>query len=218
MSFLLWHRDRKLGFASPRVVMRASEVPLLADAQALRDRMEQVNDEEAQRVSAATEEARVRGYVQGREEGERAAQEELAETVVELTQAAAGERERLRSEIATLALEVVRKLMAQMPADPVLVALAETAARDMLPTQTMTLIVHPERCDAVRERLARTTSADGDGPAPRFEVRGDPACALDTCVIETEHGSVDASLEAQLERLARAWGVSQRITELKAAA
>jgi flagellar biosynthesis/type III secretory pathway protein FliH len=52
----------------------------------------------------------------------------------------------------------------------------------------------------------------------RFEVRGDAACALDTCLIETEHGSVDASLNAQLERLALAWGVTEAIAELKVAA
>jgi len=219
MSFLIWHRDRDLGFGSSRIVLRAREVPLLADAEALRDRIEQLSDEESRRISAATEQARAQGHEAGRAQGRQQARDELAETVIALTQAAAHERERMRGEIAALALEVVRKLMAQLPADGVLVALAETAARDMLPTQTMTLIVHPERCDAVRERLAATAAmAASEGPAMRFDVRSDAACGLDTCLIETEHGSVDASLDAQLERLGRAWGVAERLTELKAAA
>jgi flagellar biosynthesis/type III secretory pathway protein FliH len=219
MSFLLWHRDRKLAIGSSRVVMRAHEVPVVAEAAALRDRLEQMNDEEARRIEAAAEEARVNGYVAGREEGQRAARDELAETITELTHAAARERERMRIEIAALALEVTRKLMAQLPADGVLVALAEAAARDMMPTQTMTLIVHPQRAESVRERLAANAgAAAAEGAAVRFEVRGDAACQLETCLIETEHGSVDASLDAQLERLARAWGVSETLGELKVAA
>jgi flagellar biosynthesis/type III secretory pathway protein FliH len=217
MRFLLWHRDRKLAFGSSRVVLRANEVPLLADAEALRDRIEQLNDEEARRIATAAEQARLQGHQTGLEQGQRAARDEVAATLTELALAAAQERERMRSEIAALALEVTRKVLAQLPADAVLVGLAETAAHDMLPTHTMTLIVHPQRCDAVRERLAAATALAGDGAALRFEVRADAACHIDTCLIETEHGSVDASLDAQLERLARAWGVSETF-ELKVAA
>ena len=81
------------------------------------------------------------------------------------------------------------------------------SAREMLPTQTLTLIVHPDQCDAVRTRLAASAAASADAPAPRFEVQPDPDCRHGVCRIETEHGTVDASLEAQLARLATAWGV-----------
>jgi len=40
-------------------------------------------------------------------------------------------------------------------------------------------------------------------------VQPDSDQASDTCRIETEHGSIDASLEAQLSRLANAWGLAQ---------
>ena len=209
MTFLLWHRDRSVGFASSRVVLRAAEVPLLGDAQALRDRLEQVLEEQEQRIAAAGEEARVKGYVQGREQGALEARDEAAAAMVDLAQAAEQERARVRDEIATLALHVVRKLLGQLPGDGVLAALAETAAREMLPTQTLTLFVHPDQCDAVRARLGATTSASLDAPAPRFDVQPDPNSAADVCRIETEHGSVDASLEAQLTRLASAWGVTR---------
>lgn len=207
MSYLLWHRDRNVGFASSRVVLRAAEVPLIADAHTLRDRLEQLRDEEVQRIAATAEEARVKGYVAGREAGAVEARDEVAATLLDLAQVAAQERERLRGEVATLALHVVRKLLGQMPLDGIVAALAETAARDMLPTQTLTLYVHPDRADAVRARLAATTAASADAPLPRFDVQGDANAAADTCRIETEHGTIDASLDAQLARLADAWGV-----------
>src|SRR5262245_36736074 len=152
MSFVLWFRDRNVGFGSGRVVMRAAEVPMCKSAEALRDRLEQLNEGEADRIAAAAEEARVKGYVAGREEGVLQARDEMADAILELTQSAARERERVRGEVAALALEVVRKMIGGLPADAVLVGLAETAASDMLPTQTMTLVVHPQQCDAVRAR------------------------------------------------------------------
>jgi type III secretion system HrpE/YscL family protein len=208
MSYLLWHRDRNVGFASSRLVLRAAEVPLFADAHALRDRLEQLTDAQAERVAAAAEEARVKGYVEGREQAANDGREEVAATIVELNRVAIQEREQMRGEVAGLALQVVRKLLGQLPADGVLAALAETAAREMLPTQTLTLLVHPDQCDAVRARLSAAATA-ADAPAPRFDVQPDPDYAADACRIETEHGSVDASLEAQLERLANAWGLTQ---------
>jgi flagellar biosynthesis/type III secretory pathway protein FliH len=62
-------------------------------------------------------------------------------------------------------------------------------------------VLHPQQADAVRARLA---AAAGEGSAP-FTVREDASCALDTCRLETEHGSVDVSLDVQLARLAEAW-------------
>ena len=206
MSYLLWHRDRNVAFGSSRLVLRAAEVPLFADANALRERLEQLTAAQAEHVAAAGEEARVKGYVAGREQGALEAREEVAATLVELTRTANQRCEEVRGAIAGLALQVVRKLLGQVPADGVLAALAETAARELLPTQTLTLFVHPDQCDAVRARLsAASTAAD----APRFDVQPDPEHAPDSCRIETEHGSIDASLEAQLSRLANAWGLTQ---------
>jgi hypothetical protein len=165
MSFVLWFRDRNVGFGSGRVVMRAAEVPMCKSAEALRDRLEQLNEGEADRIAAAAEEARVKGFVAGREEGVLQARDEMAEAILELTQSAARQRERVRGEVAALALEVVRKMIGGLPADAVLVGLAETAASDMLPTQTMTLVVQSftrssaTRCALVSQRLRRPPPA-----------------------------------------------------------
>jgi len=207
MSYLLWQRrDRTVGIGAARVVLRAAEVPLIADAQTLRDRLEQLNQEAAQRIEAAEQDARVQGYVQGREQAAREAQDEVAATLVALERKAAQEREQVRAEIAALALQVARKMLGQLPAEDVLAALAANAARDVLNAPTLTLIVHHADCDAVRTRLAAIV--DADPSLPRFEVQPDDAVAPGTCRIETALGTVDASLDAQLTRIAAAWGVA----------
>jgi flagellar biosynthesis/type III secretory pathway protein FliH len=212
MSFVLWQRGRDTGIASNRLVLRAAEVPLLTDAQAVRDRLEALRTEQAQRIESACEQARERGHALGLEQGVLAARDNVAASLVALAQAAEHERIRVRAQAATLALQVARKLIGQLADDERLLALADTAARDMLPGSTLTLVIHPAHADALRARLsamARHASEGGTLP-PAFELRADPACALDSCRIETEFGSVDASLEAQLSRLAHAWGVGER--------
>jgi type III secretion system HrpE/YscL family protein len=201
MSFLLWQSAGDTRVASPRLVLRAAEVPLLQEALTLAARLSELHRDEAKRVADAERAAQEQGHAAGREEGRREAREQVAGSLVALAQAAAQQQERMQGQVAALALQVVRKLLGRFADDELLVALADTAARDTLAAPPLSLTVHPDRCDAVRARL------EADAPAWRCEVRGDPACPIDTCRIETELGSVDASLEAQLARLAAAWEV-----------
>lgn len=209
MSFLMWQRHADLRLASPRVVMRAAEVPLLHDAIALRDAVERLHDSEEQRIVAVADAARAQAHAQGFEAGRIEARERVATELTRVSETSALERERLRNDVGGLALQVVRKLLGQFADDALLVGLATTATDDLLPAQPLALLVHPDLCNAVRERLAAGAAADdASAPGLRIEVRGDAACARDACRIETEHGSVDASLEAQLARLAAAWNIA----------
>jgi flagellar biosynthesis/type III secretory pathway protein FliH len=207
VSFLLWQRGGAAAIASSRRVLRAAEVPLFAEANQLRDMFETLRNDQAQAVAAAAKQARAQGHAQGLEEGRRAARDELADKLTALAQAAERDRAQLRSEIAVLALQVVRKLMGEFADADRLIALAATAVQDLLPAQAMTLVVHPDLCETVRARLA-ALAGEASPPPPPFEVRGDADCAPAECHIETEHGSIDASLESQLQRLAAAWSAT----------
>lgn len=200
MSWLLWQADGATRIASPRLVLRAAEVPVLQDAQRLCAELAELQRHEAQRIAAVLETARAEGQAQGREEGLRAAREQSAAALLQLAHDAGQERERLRRDTGVLALQVVRKLLGRFAADEVLAALAETAAAEVVPAQPLVLVVHPDQAEAVRARLA----AHGV-QAAQIEVHGDAACAPDGCRLETEHGCVDAALEAQLARLEQAW-------------
>jgi flagellar biosynthesis/type III secretory pathway protein FliH len=68
--------------------------------------------------------------------------------------------------------------------------------------------VHPDACDDVRAKLA-ALAAGGAPDTPAFDVRAEIGCAPGTCRIETELGTVDASLDAQLARLSRAWSITE---------
>lgn len=203
MTFLLWHRHGDARIASPQIVLRASEVPPLRHANELCEQLAQLHREERERIASVAGDAAAQGHAQGLDEGRRTARDEIAAALLRLAQTSEREREQLRRELGALALQVVRKMLGRFADDALLAALAETAAREALPAQQLALVVHPDLCDAVRERLVAQPAPDT--PALHFEVRGDAACARDSCRLETEHGSVDASLDGQLVRLAAAW-------------
>jgi type III secretion protein L len=167
----------------------------------LRDTLERRRDEQVQAITDAIAAGRAEGHAEGLSEGRRAAAEGLAETLERLAAESQAERERLRANTAALALQVVRKLLGSFADDSVLLALAATAATDLLPGAPPALVVHPRQADALRARLQ---AAAGEG-GPMFTVRDDPSCTVDACRLETEHGSVDVSLDVQLARLAQAW-------------
>lgn len=203
MSYLLWQRDGPVRFGARRLVLRADEVPLLADAQALRDALERLHAQQQARFDADCARGHAQGVAQGVQAGREAAAEAVADTLTTLAREAAEERARLRHAVGALALQVVRKLLGHFGDDSVLAALAATAAEDLLGAPPLALVVHPDVCEAVRDRLAAMAA----GPQTlHCEVRADPAAAHGLCRLETEHGSVDASLDAQLARLQAAWG------------
>lgn len=207
MSFLLWQRESATAIASARLVLRADEVPALREAQALRDELEALHRDAQQRLAAAADAARAQGHAEGLAQGRAAARDEVAATLAALAAAAEDERVHVRGDVARLALQVARKLIGALADDERLVALAATAAREALPEGRLALAVHPERADAVRARLA-SWRGDAYAALAETDVRADETCALDHCRLDTELGSIDASPEAQLDRLAQAWGVT----------
>jgi type III secretion protein L len=207
MSFMLWQSSGPLRVASPRLVLRAEEVPVLQDAESLRQRMLTMHGEANRRLDAALAEAREQGLAEGREAGMQAVREELAKGLETLARQSAAERERLRGEIAALSLQVVRKLLGEFGEADKLVALAVSAAREALPAAPQRLVVAPAMLESVRERLAAARQRDADAPFAHCEVVADGTLSPGQCRLDTQWGSVDASLESQLDRLAAVWGV-----------
>ena len=207
MSFLLWQRGQ-LGIGSGRQVFRAAEVPLLRSACELVDRLESMRQDEATRIGAALEAGRRQGWTEGEALARQAGEAHRADEMVRLQQQSEAVREDARREVAALALQVVRKLLGGLPEGERQAALALQAARELLPARTWRLAVHPLSANSLREGLARLTAEERGGLA-EAEVCEDDTLAPGDCRLETEFGSARAGVEAQLERLAAAWGVAR---------
>lgn len=208
MNYLVWQRDAAVAIASRRRIVPAAEVPLLRDAQALCERLAALEDARPAQLAVERERARTEGWTLGREEGLAAAKDEAAAHLAALSAAFERAREQVVADVALLALAAVRKLMGTITEGDRLAALARAAALEVVQgsasAPSLRLVVADAEAEAVRARL-RVLEAQGGPPA--IEVHGDTDRPPGTCLLESLLGSVDASLEVQLARLADAWQV-----------
>ncbi len=164
-------------------------------------------------AGAEAEAARVRAGAEADREAvaARAAEEGRAEGLARAaaTLAAAGAaRDRLLAaaerEVASLALDVARKVLGrELAQDPAavtdLAARAIAAARDR---RQVVLRVNPADADAIRAAEGRLASLLTR--APGLDLREDASIERGGAIVETEAGRVDARVETQLAALARA--------------
>jgi len=197
--FMLWQRQQPVATGSDRRVFRASELPLLQDAESLRDALAEALATQGERESLAFAQARQAGHAEGLAAGHADAAQASARALLAVQARHAEALGELRSHLATLALNVVQRLIGDWPEPQRLAALAETAARDMVPCEDPVLRVRPELVTSVRAALEART----DGVP--ISVRGDADLPAGGCRLETTLGSVDASLDSQLVSLRALW-------------
>lgn len=179
----------------------------------LRDlRVRRVLDPKA--AGQAAMEDRVRdGYERGRAEGERALGEQLVRQRQETRQLLEGVLESLREAVPQLvrevepglvemALEVARKLVAELP---ITVEMVESAVREALAqveaSAEVSILLHPEDLELLRSLNSPLLESASEPYHPRF------VAALEVtrggCLVQTRFGTVDARRETKLELVKR---------------
>jgi type III secretion protein L len=186
MSYLL------LASAPSAVLLTDDPILRREDVARLNDAAEVVAGLEAHR-QAARDAAAAEGFAQGHAEGAAKAAREAAETLAGVHAALQAERARLRASSAALALDIVRRIAAGLAPEEVLAALAEQAARALLPEEPIGVRVAPDAVGAVSRRLWPIGA--------RIEVHGDPDLPAGDCVLDTPSGRTHAGLEVQLKAL-----------------
>jgi flagellar assembly protein FliH len=147
--------------------------------------------------AAGRREGEVAGYNRATAEHQ-AAVERLAQSIHEL----AGLRARLRREaegdVVQLALAIARRVLRrEMTLDPDALQGLAIAALEKLQGQNISRVtVHPSQAGLLTACLQKAGGA-------RVEVVADASYAPGSVVFETEHGNLDASIDTQLEEIAR---------------
>jgi flagellar biosynthesis/type III secretory pathway protein FliH len=156
-------------------------------------------------AAARAEAARLRAEAAeaGREEGLRALEGRRAEVEAEAARLRAEAVEGAEEEIVRLALEVAGSVLALAVQDER--AALESARRALARARgrkELAARVHP--ADAAALRAAAPALLASAPRAGRLEIQEDPAVGRGGVLLETEAGSVDARIEAQLGELGRA--------------
>ena len=209
MTYVALFATEDVSVSTPRRVLSPEDLQTLQEARDLVLVLQKQREEAEARQVAAIDKARREGYAAGFAAGEVASRGQLAQAQLHLAEASQRERRLLRQQteatVATLALEVVRKMAGELDAADVVAALAKTAVQQLIEDEPVTLVVHPRLASRVRERCLRGHGSDGRWPV--VEVQEDETLKPFDCRLVTRAGTTLAGLDAQLRRLEAVWGI-----------
>jgi flagellar assembly protein FliH len=203
--------------------LRRQADAILADARAEARRICEDAEHEAQQlIDGAAERGHAdgfqRGLAEGREQGVREGREETKEAFGERIEALVNawsdaldrwheKRAAMllaaREDVLAFAFELARKVvLRQIEIDPLIVRdqLAESLALLSRPSRVR-ISLHPEDRPLVEEIMPAVTAKYAE--IEHAELRDDPDVQRGGCVVATERGVIDATIDRQLERIAR---------------
>jgi flagellar assembly protein FliH len=150
-------------------------------------------------------------FESGRQTGERNARAEIAPviermnaSIAELTGMRHELRRRAEKDVVQLSLLIARRVLhREINVDTsALTALARVVFERLARAESYRVTVHPQFAAPVKAALSGRLSS-------RVEIDADPDSALGTFLIRSEEGSIDASVDTQLEEIGR--GLTDRL-------
>ncbi|HEV2503941.1 MAG TPA: type III secretion system stator protein SctL [Mesorhizobium sp.] len=179
-------------------ILRADEVGAWQDGYAF---IEQAKAE-AQKLNDAAKRAYAaeyaQGYKDGRTQGETDAARLVVDTSVKVDRYLAG----LETEVAGLALDVVRRVLGQFDVGTLVAKAARQAISEVRRAKYLKFRVHPQSVGRMRDELSAIL-ADGD-LGMSLEIDADDTLAPGACILSTDMAVIDAGIEAQLEAIGAA--------------
>lgn len=152
-------------------------------------------------LSSATQEyenQRQRGY----EDGMNEAKMEMAEQMIEMAERTVDYFAQVEGKVAQLVMTALRKLIGEFDDAELALRMVHHALQIVSNQAQVTIRIHPSQEQVLRKRLGELLA--GYTGIGKVEISADPRLALNGCILETEMGVVDASLEVQLQALEQA--------------
>jgi flagellar assembly protein FliH len=171
---------------------------------ALRDRLLQVEAELATARRDLFETGRRQGDQQARAEMTPIV-ERMGVSLAELTEMRQEIRSKAEKDMVQLSLLIAKRILhRELNVDTnALTALARVVFDRLVRAESWRVTVHPRFAPAIAAAL-------GPGQTGRVQIEPDPNCAPGTLIVRSEEGKIDASVDAQLEEIAR--GLADRIS------
>jgi type III secretion protein L len=180
-------------------VLHGSDRLAWADAQALLECAQTQADSIVAGAQAAYDAERERGYADGRDAALLDQAEKMIETVGRTVDYSAG----VENKMVELVMQAVRKVVDGFDSRETVVTVVRNALAVVRNQKHMTLRLHPDEVDVVRERVNELLAAyPGVG---YLDIIGDARLTHGACILESEIGMVEASLEGQIEALRRSF-------------
>jgi type III secretion protein L len=146
-------------------------------------------------AKAAFEAERKKGHVAGMDEG----RQELSELMVSVAAKRMESFEKFEESIVNIVMRSVKRIIGEMDNAQRLRAIVHNALSAVRNQKGVVVRVNPEQAQAVRESIDKMTKGSDD--TPFVEIVADGRLQPNDCIIETEIGTVDASLDIQLKAI-----------------
>lgn len=174
----------------------------LNDAQAIIDAAERRAEEIKSAAAKAFEDAKRSGYSEGLAQGAH----DAAHSAVRLLEQGGSIEAKLAEEAAKLALAICKTVIGEaVKVDPALVRkVAERALQQSIAGDTVTIFVHPEDAGQINAALDHLRRLAGGA---KVLVETDSMLTQGGCVVRTEYGEVDASIELLIGSVAQRLGL-----------
>ena len=176
-------------------VLKAADVDTLHDAASLIEPAKAHAAEIEKKAEAVYEERYQQGYEDGVEFGKMENAEKMMETVL----ASVEFIESIENTVVSVVNQSIRKIIGELDDEERIKRIVGTALNTVRGQQRVTVRVNPSEEPTVSRALAAMTSGS------YLTVVADPRLGPDSCILESELGVVDASLETQLKALEHAF-------------
>ena len=190
--------DKVLPEAGQRII-KAQDVARLLEAQDILDQARERAANiilEAEKVYALRHE---QGYQDGKEEGKF----ELAEKMMETVMSSVDFIEGIESNLVNIVGQAIRKIIGDLDDNDRIVRVVRTALGSVRNQQHVTLRVAPADAEAISQDLAAMVQSSPDRTS-FLDIIPDPRLEKGACLLESELGVLDASLEIQLKAMEKA--------------
>ena len=176
-------------------VLRAAEVSAWASAEAMLAAARVQADAIVAGAQDAFEQERQRGYAEGLAE----ARMEQAEKMIDTVSRTVDYFAKVETDMVGLVMASVRKIMGDFDDEQRVVIAVKSALSVVRNQKQMTLRVHPQQVEAVRAHLNELLAAY---PVVGYlAIVPDGRLASEACILESEIGMVEASIEGQIAAL-----------------
>ena len=188
-DFVLQSDRRVVKAADVATVRSAAEIVAAAEAQAAQIRED---------AKAAYEEERKKGYDKGIADGKT----EIAMQKLDLVDSSVAFMENVEEKMSDIVMKALKSCVTEIGDREMVIQIVRKTMAAVIRTQRqVTLKVAPELVETVRARVSELTATFPT--IETFDVVEDPRLKGSACVLETEAGVADASVESQLAAIER---------------
>jgi type III secretion protein L len=196
-SFIRLNPDKTVLAPATRL-LKARDYQVFEQAQQILDDAQQRADAIVAGAEAEFEAEKTRGYEEGLEQARMELAEQMLDTVGRTVDYFSG----VEDKVVGIVSSAVRRILGEFDDAELIVRVVHNALHVVRNQKQVTLRVHPDQEQAVTGRLSHILS--GHSAISYLEVVADHRLEAGGCILETEVGVVDASVEVQLQALEKA--------------